>query len=53
MNQGAAGGGLRNLGALALELQIELIHVEVAMHREDLPENLLTLRGAPQPTLAV
>jgi hypothetical protein len=47
--QGPIDGGLGDLGALAFELQIKLIYVKVAVDREDLPENLLALRGAPQP----
>ena len=50
--QGPVDGGLGDLGALALEQQIKLIHVKVAMHREDFPENLLALRRAPQAPLA-
>ena len=49
--QGAVNGGLGDLGALALEQQIKLIHIKMAVPGENFPQNLLALRGAPQPPL--
>jgi hypothetical protein len=49
--QGPVNRGLGDLGAFALEQQIKLIHIKMAVPGEDLPQNLLALRGAPQPPL--
>ena len=50
--QSPVDGGLGDLGALALELQIEPVYIKVAVNLEDFPENFLALRRAPQSPLA-
>ena len=49
--QGPVNGGLGDLGAIALEQQIQLIHIKMAVPGKNFPQNLLALRGAPQPPL--
>jgi hypothetical protein len=44
-------GGLGDLGAFALEQQIKLIHVKMAVPGKNFPQNLLALGGAPQAPL--
>jgi hypothetical protein len=45
-------GGLGNLGALLLQLQVEAVHVKVLMNLKNFLEDQLPLRRPPQPPLA-